>query len=106
MDYRTKVIDGKEIVLDAEGFLVNPEHWTEHVAEDLAREGGLSGLTELHWLTLRFLRTFYLTNGRAPMNRDIRRETRLNLLELERIFPGGIRQGARRLAGLPNPKSC
>jgi tRNA 2-thiouridine synthesizing protein E len=28
------------------------------------------------------------------------------LVELESLFPGGIKKGARRLAGLPNPKTC
>jgi tRNA 2-thiouridine synthesizing protein E len=100
------VIGGKEVLLDAEGFLVNPEDWTEKVAEELARAAGLPRLTEVQWQIVLFLRTFYLANGRAPLNRDIRRETGMNLLEVERLFPGGIRHGARRLAGLPNPKSC
>ena len=30
----------------------------------------------------------------------------MSLLELECLFPGGIRHGAKRLAGLPNPKRC
>jgi sulfur relay (sulfurtransferase) DsrC/TusE family protein len=28
------------------------------------------------------------------------------LLELEQLFPEGIKYGARRIAGLPNPKNC
>jgi sulfur relay (sulfurtransferase) DsrC/TusE family protein len=28
------------------------------------------------------------------------------LLEIEKLFPGGIKYGARRVAGLPNPKNC
>lgn len=85
---------------------MNPDNWSERVAEELAREVGLPRLTEVQWETIRFLRTFYLANGKAPLNRDIKRETGMNLLEVERLFPGGIRHGARRLAGLPNPKSC
>jgi tRNA 2-thiouridine synthesizing protein E len=30
----------------------------------------------------------------------------LSLMEMESLFPGGIKHGARRLAGLPNPRSC
>jgi dissimilatory sulfite reductase related protein len=93
-------------MFDDEGFLVNPECWTETLGEELAREAGLTGLTERQWETIRFLRSFYMTNGRSPLNRDIKRETGLNILELERLFPGGIRNGARRMAGLPNPKTC
>lgn len=100
------MIGGAEVIFDSEGFLVNPEDWSEKVAEELAKEASLPQLTHVHWETIRFLRTFYLANGKAPLNRDIKRETGLNLLEVERLFPGGIRHGARRLAGLPNPKSC
>ncbi|HMK34942.1 MAG TPA: TusE/DsrC/DsvC family sulfur relay protein, partial [Desulfomonilaceae bacterium] len=91
---------------DEEGFLVEPEHWTETIAETIALEMGIPELTPLQWQTIHCLRGFYLANGRAPLNRDIKRETGLSLLELERLFPGGIRHGARRLAGLPNPKGC
>lgn len=100
------MIGGVEVIFDSEGFLVNPEDWSEKVAEELAREAGLSQLSEVQWETIEFLRTFYLANGKAPLNRDIKRETGMNILEVERLFPGGIRHGARRLAGLPNPKSC
>ena len=105
-EYVTRTFDGKDILFDSEGFLVNPQDWTESLAVQLGRESGLSELTERHWDAIRFLRTFYATNGRAPLNRDIKRETGLNLLALERLFPGGIRLGARRMAGLPNPKTC
>ena len=40
------------------------------------------------------------------MNRELKAGTELSLVELERLFPDGIRMGARRLAGLPNPKTC
>lgn len=85
---------------------MEPKCWTEEIAEEMAKEAGLPELTELQWETIRFLRKYYLAKGKAPLNRDIRRETGMNLLEVERLFPGGIRNGARRLAGLPNPKSC
>ena len=40
------------------------------------------------------------------MSRDIKKGTGLSLLEIERLFPGGLKGGARRLAGLPNPRGC
>ncbi|MEJ2719129.1 MAG: TusE/DsrC/DsvC family sulfur relay protein [Deltaproteobacteria bacterium] len=102
----TRVIGGKELVFDEEGFLFNPEDWTEAIAEALAGEAGLPELTEQHWKVLRFIRNFYLQNGRAPLHKEVRKETGLKLMEIERLFAGGIRHGARRLAGLPNPKTC
>jgi TusE/DsrC/DsvC family sulfur relay protein len=104
--FTTRVIEGKELVFDEEGFLVDPEDWRPEIAEILAREAGLTGLTNQHWDVLHVIRNFYLENGRAPLHKEVRKGSGLKLMEIERLFPGGIRQGARRLAGLPNPRTC
>ncbi len=103
---QVRFVAGQERVFDAEGFLLDPYEWTEEVAMALARESGISVLTDLQWQVIRFLRTYYLENGRAPLNRQIKSGTGLSLMEIESLFPEGIKQGARRLAGLPNPRSC
>ena len=72
----------------------------------LAAEAGLDRLDERHWLVIRYLREYYGANGRAPLNSALRKGTGMALLDLEALFPGGIRDGARRLSGLPNPKTC
>ncbi len=99
-------IAGREILFDNEGFLWEPEDWSEEVAIELARETGLAALGETHWRVIRFLREFYDENGRAPRNRQLSLGVGLSLLDVEALFPGGIRAGARRIAGLPNPKTC
>lgn len=99
-------IAGREVWFDSEGFIWEPDDWSEDVATELARESGMTDLGDVHWRVLRFLRGYYLRNGRAPMNRELKAGTELSLVELERLFPDGIRMGARRLAGLPNPKTC
>jgi TusE/DsrC/DsvC family sulfur relay protein len=103
---KVRVIAGREIFFDNEGFLWKPEDWTGEVAEVLAAESGLDNISETQWRIIRFLRDFYFYNGRAPMNRDIKAEVGLSFKEMEGLFPGGIRKGARRLSGLPNPKTC
>ena len=101
-----RVIAGRTIILDDEGFLWEAGQWSEEVALALAQEGGLGSFTEAHWRVIRFFREFYAGNGRAPLNRQLKEGTGLSLRELEELFPGGIKNGARRIAGLPNPKSC
>jgi len=98
-------IGGRRIVFDSEGFLNDFADWSEDVCDLLARESGLLDLSEAHWQVIRFLRRFYGEQGRAPLNNQLRRGTGMPLLELEKLFPGGIKNGARRLAGLPNPKT-
>jgi dissimilatory sulfite reductase related protein len=99
-------ITGKKILFDNEGFIWHPEDWTEEIAEILGAENGVEKFTEAQWRIMKFLREFYFYNGRAPMNRDIKAATGMSFMEMEGLFPGGIRRGARRFAGLPNPKSC
>jgi tRNA 2-thiouridine synthesizing protein E len=103
---RTRTIADREIVFDDEDFFEDFEDWNEKVFEALAHEIGISPITDQHRQVVRFLREFYAYNGRAPLNNQLRKGTGITLLELERLFPDGIKLGARRLAGLPNPKTC
>jgi tRNA 2-thiouridine synthesizing protein E len=106
LGYCLRSLAGREIPFDNDGFLWEANDWSEEVAEILAREHGLETLTEVHWRVIRFLRNYYLSQGKAPLNRELKTGVGLSLMELESLFPGGIRQGARLLAGLPNPKNC
>lgn len=82
------------------------EDWSPSVADILAEESGLAQLTEVHWQVINFLRDYYHENNRVPLNVQLKKGTGISLLQLEALFPGGIKLGARRIAGLPNPKSC
>jgi dissimilatory sulfite reductase related protein len=103
---RPRNLGGKEVILDKEGFLWRPEDWTEEVAKALAAECGIETLTDEQWRVVRFLREYFFYNGRAPLNRDIKAKLGISLIDLECLFPGGIRRGARLVAGLPNPRTC
>jgi len=99
-------IAGREITFDNEGFLWSADDWNEELAVALAAEAGLHDLGEEHWRVLRYLRDYFARNGRSPLNRQLANGAGMPLLALECLFPGGIKHGARRLAGLPNPKTC
>ena len=101
-----RLIAGREILMDKEGFLWHPEDWTEEVADVLASECGIEKLSESQWRLVRFLRDYFSFHGRAPLNRDLRAGLGISIVEIEGLFPGGIRYGARRVAGLPNPRAC
>ncbi|BEQ16166.1 TusE/DsrC/DsvC family sulfur relay protein [Desulfoferula mesophila] len=101
-----RLLAGKEIAFDSEDFFWEFDDWSEAAVRELAKEAGLETMTEDHWKVIHFLRDFYAYNGRAPLNNKLKKGTGLSLLELEGLFPGGLKFGARRLAGLPNPKSC
>ncbi len=99
-------IAGREIAFDSEGFFNDFDDWSEEAFEVLAKESGLTDITEQHRKVVRFLREFYAYHGRSPLNHQLRSGTGISALEMQRLFPEGIKMGARRLAGLPNPKSC
>jgi len=103
---QVRLIAGREITCDRDGFFWDPHQWSEEVAKALAEEAGMKELSETQWRILRFLRQYYFENGRSPLNRQIKEGTGISLMELEALFPGGIKYGARRLAGLPNPATC
>jgi dissimilatory sulfite reductase related protein len=103
---RVRRIAGRDIVFDEEGFFVDPNDWSEEAADILARESGLDAVTDSHWRVLFFLREYYFSNGRAPLNRQLKTGLGMSLMALESLFPCGIKKGAKRLAGLPNPQSC
>ena len=105
-DRYLRSVAGREIYFDWEDFLWDPQDWSEAIALALSQEMGMDGLNEIQWKVIRFMREYYFYHGRAPMNRDLKSGIKMTLMELEALFPKGIRLGARRLAGLPNPKAC
>jgi tRNA 2-thiouridine synthesizing protein E len=105
-DRSVRNIAGRKIVFDRKGFFLNFEDWSEEACECLARESGLMNIGDRHWQVIGFLRNYYTVNGRAPLHRQIKEGTGMTISEIEELFPQGLQQGARRLAGLPNPQSC
>ncbi len=101
-----KYINGLKIITDRDGFMQNPSLWSEEVAQFMAREAGIEMLSELQWKVLKFIRAYYIAEGKAPMNHKIKKGVGLSLMEIESLFPGGIAHGARRLAGLPSARGC
>jgi len=90
------------IELDEDGFLIDPQRWTEAVARRLAERDGIGELTEDHWKIIRTLRDHYLRTGAMPPEQHICHENHLDRHCVERLFGNSLRE-AWRVAGLPNP---
>lgn len=103
---KPRTISGRTILFNWQGYIVNFQDWDEEVARELARERGLEVLTEDHWRALRFLREYYSFNGRMPLNRELRENTGLSLIQIESLFPGGFKKQAPYIAGLPLVTTC
>lgn len=94
--------------LDAEGYLVEPQDWTEQLAETFALQENIA-LTEDHWDVIRFMREYYEEHQIAVDARYVIKHlsdrlgpaSRNKLFEL---FPYGYVKQACKIAGMKRPR--
>ncbi len=99
-------IAGKQVEIDEDGFLVNPEDWNEDVVKAFSALEDISELTEDHWKLIDYLRNYFKQFGIAPMIRKMCKDTGFTLKQIYDLFPSGPAKGACKLAGLPKPSGC
>ena len=92
--------------LNDQGFLQQPELWSEEVARALAAKDGVGELTPEHWKVVRYLREHWLEHGLAPMVRKLCKQTGVTLKRIYELFPAGPAKGACKVAGMPNANGC
>ncbi len=102
----TTLIAGRDVEVDAEGFLTHPEQWSEAMGEEIAAACGVGLLTERHWQVVRFMRERYLASGEAPSIRALGKESGVPVKELYELFPRGPAKLAARIGGIPKPHGC
>ena len=99
-------LGGKEIEVDEDGFIQQPETWDEKVATDLAKMEGVETMGEDHWKLVTYIRDYYQRFGIAPMVRKVCKDTDFKLKYIYELFPSGPAKGACKVAGLPKPTGC
>jgi tRNA 2-thiouridine synthesizing protein E len=111
MTTRAFEVNGRKVLTDSEGYLVDPAEWSEGFAKALAVREDLV-LTAEHWEVIRYLREYYAHHGSQASVRDMIRHFR-NVWGAERgsnrclhrLFPrGGPQKQGNRLAGLLRTK--
>lgn len=107
----TLEVDGRTILTDSEGYLVDPADWSEAFVKTQAAREGLT-LNGEHWEVIRFLRHYFAERGHQASVRDMIKHFR-TLWDSERgssrylhtLFPlGGPQKQGNRLAGLLRTK--
>ena len=98
--------------LDEEGYLKNLNDWNESVANQIARDEGLS-LTAEHWELIHLIREFYATYQLSPAMRPLIKAVKLKFgadkgksIYLMKLFPGSPAKLLAKIAGLPKPDNC
>ena len=92
----------RESEFDADGFLMNPAHWDEGLAREIASHDGIAELTEEHMAVIRCIRERYLGHGALPHMRHVFHMNHLDDDCYNTLFGHSTRE-AWRIAGLPNP---
>jgi tRNA 2-thiouridine synthesizing protein E len=105
-------LEGREIPLDKDGYLLSLDDWSPAVAAALAQQEALQ-LDTGHWEIIQLLRDFHAEFQLSPANRALVRYTALRLgpgkgnsAYLNRLFKGTPAKLASKLAGLPKPTNC
>jgi dissimilatory sulfite reductase related protein len=101
-----KTLGNKTFEVDDQGFLKNPQDWSEDLAKLLAAEVGISDLQEGHWKVAKFMRERFLKNGDSPSIRTLGKESGVTTKELYALFPKGPAKLAAYVAGIPKPRGC
>lgn len=97
---------------DVEGYIVNPEDWSENLALQLADEEDLE-LTEEYWTILRFMREYWREHRVTPDVRHITKhlaekhgyEKKAAKQHLFELFPYGYVKQACKVAGMQRPRA-
>jgi dissimilatory sulfite reductase related protein len=99
-------LGGKELDIDEDGFIQEPEKWDKAVAEDIAKTEEAYPMSEDHWKVVNYLRNYFLEFEIAPPIRMVTKQTGFDLKTIYKLFPGGPAKGACKVAGLPKPTGC
>jgi TusE/DsrC/DsvC family sulfur relay protein len=111
-------VGDKVIETDEEGYLLNPDEWSEDVAEEMALQqarGDNGKLTETHWGLVHYFRDYYRENKIHPtMHKLVMtlgkshgqhfHDHKAYEKFLYQLFPQGPIPVLCKLAGLPKPR--
>jgi len=99
-----KIINGKTIHVNEEGFMTDFKEWTKEIGEALSAEANIS-LTPKHWQVLEYLQTEVKNN--VPLSiRKIGKSGVTDIKEFYSLFPNAPLKTATKIAGVPKPASC
>jgi TusE/DsrC/DsvC family sulfur relay protein len=103
----SRVIAGKEVQVNDEGFMTDATEWTKEIAAQIATEEGIPELTVDHWKVIDWARDQAKnSNWKSPTLRQITTGTGVNTKQLFELFPKGPAKKVARVAGLGKPEGC
>lgn len=101
------VVNGTELEVDEDGFLLEPDY-SDEVVEVIAEAEGLK-LTDEHWTVVNYMRTKYKEDGQTPNFRNMCKDFDADhpgtdwKKHLYTLFPMQPNRQSAKVAGLPKP---
>jgi len=99
-----KLIAGKTIQVNEEGFMTNFNEWNKEVAEALAVEAQIA-LSPKHWELINYIQS-EVKNEVALSIRKIGKSGIVDIKEFYALFPNAPLKTATKIAGVPKPAGC
>ncbi len=99
-----KLIAGKTVQVNEEGYLTDASQWNKEIATEIAKELEIE-LTDKHFEVLNFLRD----KNAAGEPLTIRKVGKSGIVDIKGfydLFPGGPLKYSSKIAGIPKPVSC
>ena len=101
----TATIAGKEVQVNDEGFMTEPDEWSEEIGTDLAKNIGIE-MTDDHWAVIDFLRSDFKEQGETATLRRVSAVGGFPTKSLFVMFPKKPARKMSYVAGLPKPAGC
>lgn len=99
-----KLIAGKTVQVNEEGYLTNFSEWNKEIGEALAQEAQVA-LTPKHWELINYIQTE--VKNESPLSiRKIGKSGVVDIKEFYALFPNAPLKTATKIAGVPKPASC
>jgi TusE/DsrC/DsvC family sulfur relay protein len=99
-----KLIIGRSIDVNEEGFMNQFSQWTREIGEALALENNIT-LSPRHWEVIDYIQKEYKND--SPLSiRKIGKSGVVDIKEFYELFPDAPLKTATKIAGIPKPVSC
>jgi tRNA 2-thiouridine synthesizing protein E len=99
-----RIINGKTILANEEGYLTDFSQWDKAVGEAIAKECTIE-MSPRHWEVIAYLQKEFKND--VPLSiRKIGKSNVVDIKEFYQLFPQGPLKTASKIAGIPKPASC
>jgi len=100
-----KVIAGKSVDVDTNGYLTDLSQWNKDIAIEIGKEEGINEVTDKHFEVLSYLQDQFKKDVALTI-RGVGKSGVVDIKELYVLFPKGPLKISSKMAGIPRPKSC